>query len=377
MTVQVVETDAQGKIPCLDGLRAVACLMILTYHFGPHIVRNGGPFSFLNQLPPFMFQGVELFFVLSGFLIGGILLDARHSKNYFRTFYARRAFRLLPVYYLLIAAFALSSWLAIETPFAANRLFEDPLPLWTYWLYLQNFAMAASDKFGPGWLAATWSVAVEEQFYLILPFVVRRVKPESLWKGCVAAWFVSIILRALNAKFQFIPVLGNYVLLPFRLEGLALGILIAYAVRYRPQLIERWKPKIPALAVGACIFWLVYPYVPNPHYIRLGFLTHTGNSVVFALIFLALILNQKSAPARFLSLPVLRMGGSLSYSVYLFHPVLLCLVFYLYAGKDPALDSPGDLVPVALSLVAVWGVSTLSWRFVERPAIGLGRKFQY
>jgi peptidoglycan/LPS O-acetylase OafA/YrhL len=243
VSVSTVETDAQGKIPCLDGLRAVACLMILAYHFGPQIVRNGGPFAFLNQLPPFLFQGVELFFVLSGFLIGGILLDARHSKNYFRTFYARRAFRLLPVYYLLVSGFVLAGWWIREPSFAANRLFEDPLPLWTYWLYLQNFAMATADKFGPGWLAVTWSVAVEEQFYLILPLVIRRVRPEILWKGCVVAWFTSIVLRAVNAKFQIIPVLGSYVLLPFRLEGLALGILIAYAVRYRPDLIARWKTK--------------------------------------------------------------------------------------------------------------------------------------
>ncbi len=158
----VVRPDS--RIPALDGLRGVASLMVLAYHFGPHIVRDDrSRYVFLHRIPPLWFEGVPLFFVLSGFLISGILVDARSSPRYFQTFYARRLFRIFPLYYLVLLGYGMM--IALGQANTNARLFESPLPLWTYWLYLQNFAMAATNSFGAIWMAGSWSLAVEEQFY--------------------------------------------------------------------------------------------------------------------------------------------------------------------------------------------------------------------
>ena len=136
-----------ARIPALDGLRGIASLMVVAYHFGPHIVRDGGSFSFLHSLPPLWFQGVDLFFVLSGFLISGILVNAKRSPEYFRTFYMRRVFRIFPLYYTLLAVYVVALVVLQTQVLTLGRLFEHPFPIWYYAVYLQNFAMAAAGNF--------------------------------------------------------------------------------------------------------------------------------------------------------------------------------------------------------------------------------------
>lgn len=145
-----------GRIPALDGLRAVASLMVVFCHFGPHIVRSStSEFTFLHLLPRSGGEGVELFFVLSGFLISGILVNARNSPRYFRTFYIRRALRIFPLYYLVLATYVAAVLLLGVRAASLGRLFENPLPIWTYFLYVQNFAMAAGSSFGAIWMAGS------------------------------------------------------------------------------------------------------------------------------------------------------------------------------------------------------------------------------
>src|SRR5690242_11422780 len=129
---------AQKRIPALDGVRALASLMVVAYHFGPHIIRTADSrFAFLLRFPRHGVEGVDLFFVLSGFLISGILVKERNSPRYYRTFYWRRIFRIFPLYYLTLAGYTLAVlWLGAKAA-GYGRLFENPLPLWTYWLYGQ------------------------------------------------------------------------------------------------------------------------------------------------------------------------------------------------------------------------------------------------
>src|SRR5262249_39067117 len=135
--------------------------------------------------------GVDLFFVLSGFLLGGILLEHRESQEYFKTFYVRRACRILPVYYLLVIAFAMVSPLFNGTRNDGFiHLFNNPMPLWSYFTFTQNFAMMSVSDFGAPALSATWSLAVEEQFYLFLPLMIRFV-PRGALPGALLLLIVA------------------------------------------------------------------------------------------------------------------------------------------------------------------------------------------
>src|SRR5207247_6499470 len=108
-TIEGANVKPDSRIPMLDGLRGIASLMVVAFHFGPHVARlPESHFQFLHQLPTLWFKGVDLFFVLSGFLISGILVNARHSPRYFQTFYLRRAFRIFPLYYLVLLGYGIA-----------------------------------------------------------------------------------------------------------------------------------------------------------------------------------------------------------------------------------------------------------------------------
>src|ERR1051325_8208180 len=189
----VVTSDS--RIAVLDGVRGIASLMVLVYHFGPHITREvNSRFWFLHHVPDLWFKGVDLFFVLSGFLISGILVNARPSPRYFQTFYTRRFFRIFPLYYAVLLCYGVTLLLHVDPRW---RLFEKPIPFWTYVFYLQNFAMAGTDGFGAIWMAGSWSLAVEEQFYLTLPAIIRWADDRGLFRLAIAGLVAAPVLRGL------------------------------------------------------------------------------------------------------------------------------------------------------------------------------------
>jgi peptidoglycan/LPS O-acetylase OafA/YrhL len=159
---------ARSHIPELDGLRGIAILMVVVFHalaFIPHAMTGWIP-----NLASYGFAGVDLFFVLSGFLITGILLSAKGHPGYFRNFYAKRALRIWPLYYLLLlVAFGLVPLLIIRTHVYMNELaLLQSRSILVYVLLLQNIWY--SGKIGPITLAMTWSLAIEEQFYVVWPW---------------------------------------------------------------------------------------------------------------------------------------------------------------------------------------------------------------
>jgi peptidoglycan/LPS O-acetylase OafA/YrhL len=176
-----------------------------------------GPIAYMGWL------GVDLFFVLSGFLITSILLRARDTENYYKVFYARRALRILPLYYLALTLSLLTT----------RDHYTFPGQLW-FWLNLSNLATAFNPMLIP-WLSHYWSLAVEEQFYLIFPAVVRRVRPAALFNLCIFL-IVSLLLvrnipvvQTLNLHWSNLL----YRLTPFRADTLCGGALLAVAVYRR------------------------------------------------------------------------------------------------------------------------------------------------
>ena len=166
-----------GRIPELDGIRGLAILLVIVWHYfvssAPNVKPHTDVYYVLSAFR-LAWSGVDLFFVLSGFLIVGILYDARTRGSYFLTFYARRFYRILPLYSVVLALFLIG--LALRPNFPSpnyQAIFNRTLPLWPYFPFLQNFAMAWSQTLGPTWLSITWSLAIEEQFYILLPLAIR------------------------------------------------------------------------------------------------------------------------------------------------------------------------------------------------------------
>ena len=367
---------ADGRISALDGLRGIASLMVVAYHFGPHIVRDANSgFVFLHRLPPLWFEGVDLFFVLSGFLISGILVGARESPRYFQTFYARRLLRIFPLYYLVLLGYGLA--IALWRVDTSTRLFENPLPVWTYATYLQNFAMAASNTFGPIWLAGSWSLAIEEQFYLTLPTVIRRVSDRGLFRIAFVGFVGAPLVRALIQLFKFLPPIANYVLLPTRVDALAAGVLVMLAMRHRERWVMMHRRGIVWGTVSVFLVWTLYPYLPNSLAIRLGFINSSVTAATFALILLSLLIFPMSVAARLFSTRPMRNFGNMAYSTYLFHPILLCVAFRFIRGRDPTLVGFRDMLPVGIAGVSTLGLSWLSWSQVESRLLRIGHRFHY
>jgi len=371
-------TTVQKRIPALDGVRALASLMVVAYHFGPHIVRTADSrFNFLLLFPRHGLEGVDLFFVLSGFLISGILIKERNSPRYYATFYLRRGFRILPLYCLVLAGYTVAVlWLGASAA-RYGRLFENPLPLWTYWVYGQNIAMAVVGTYGAIWMAGSWSLAIEDQFYLTLPLIIRCVSDSALMRIASAGMIGPILLRAFVQHTRILPGMANAVLLPMRVDSLSAGIIVMLLLRNYGDVLRRRANvfRISGALIG--FVWLIFRGLPPAVSVRMGFLNDTISAITFGLLILNIQLRPRSLMARAFSIRPTRLLADMSYSTYLFHPIALCLVFRWLRGVDPQLNTSSDLAPLALALALTLFASWMSWTFFERPLNDLRRRFQF
>ena len=219
------------RIPELDGLRGIAIGMVIIWHyFSTTIhVQPASPFFYLVAATRLTWSGVDLFFVLSGFLIGGILIDARGAANYFKVFYTRRFFRIVPIYSVVLLVFPILT--ILRHP--ANPTLSRPAaaPWYMYWTFTQNFWMAVTSSLGTNSLVMTWSLAVEEQFYLTLPLLVFLLSPGQLRRAVIGGIAFAPILR-LTIHFLLPDNWGAaYVLMPCRADSLLLGVFAAILLR--------------------------------------------------------------------------------------------------------------------------------------------------
>src|SRR5437879_42167 len=227
------------QIPQLDAVRGIAILLVIL-----HNQSSVFPSLHLERLFANGWMGVDLFFVLSGFLITGILVDTKPSYGYFRNFYARRCLRIWPLYYALIVfMFVIVPRLR---PADAHTVFDKSSPWWAYPLFLQN-VLIPSPTNAAGPLAVTWSLAIEEQFYLVWPWVIRYGSPAQVRRLALLVIGLSPALR-LYLSFHDVNLYTNVFC---RLDGLMAGALLALVVRSDAFLPERFvRPAWMALVVA-------------------------------------------------------------------------------------------------------------------------------
>lgn len=314
--------NGQARIPELDGLRGIAIGMVLVYHYfllTSH-ARLGSLLSRFLALGRQSWSGVDLFFVLSGFLIGGILLDARDSTNYYSVFYKRRFFRIVPIYMVCLAGFFALRAL-IQAGHASNfaYMMKDQLPAWPYFTFLQNFWMAKTNSLGAFGLGATWSLAVEEQFYLTLPLLIRLLPRRRLPAFLGVTILAALVLRILLFLVWRDHSLSRFVLMPCRADALLLGVLGAIAVR-DPKSYEWLSGNRKLIGILAGVFALGIAVMTYLKASLDGVIIQTGGLTWMAGFYLCILLLAVTGPSdwikRFLRMKWLMWLGGIAYGTY-------------------------------------------------------------
>lgn len=375
--------NGQARIPELDGLRGIAIGLVLVYHYfliTSH-AQLGSLLSRLLALGRLSWSGVDLFFVLSGFLIGGILLDARESTNYYPVFYTRRFFRIVPIYMVCLAGFFAFRAL-IQAGHASNfaYMMKDQLPAWPYFTFLQNFWMAKSNSLGAFGLGATWSLAVEEQFYLSLPLLIRLLPRRKLPTFLGVTVLAALVLRILLFLVWRDHSLSRFVLMPCRADALLLGVLGAIAVR-NPKSYEWLSGNRKLLGILTGVFVLG---IGAMTYLRAsldGRIIQTAGLTWMAGFYLCILLLAVTGPSdwikRFLRMKWLMWLGGIAYGTYLFHEFVLGAFFTLLRSCPPALYNITDVLIALAALASTLFFCKISWTYFEKPLIKIGHRNSY
>lgn len=353
----------------LDGIRAIAIFLVIIWHYVGCLVKTNFSIIPVEQIQfatSLAWSGVDLFFVLSGFLIGRILINDKGSDNYFKRFYMRRIFRIFPAYYFIVSAFIIIvlSGLSNQIPWLTN----NPFPIYSYLLFLQNFQMTGYE-FGASWLSVTWSLAIEEQFYLILPLIIYYANPKSLPKILIAGIIFAPIFRAI------LPGLSPYVLLPARMDSLLIGVLIAYYyLNGKLEIFFKEKQGI-LVSLLVILFFLMLFYAGLPVPIG-GVIIHSILALFYGvLIVLAITLNPNNTFNRILSAGFLSFFAKISFMMYLTHQIFSGLFHELILNQDPQINNYRDFLVTMLSLLTTIFFSTISYYYFERPIINWGNKY--
>ncbi|APG94664.1 acyltransferase family protein [Sinorhizobium americanum] len=341
----------------LDGLRALAVSLVLYGHF---FAADG---SYWGHI------GVRLFFVLSGFLITRLLLEARADSAFepavaLKSFYVRRALRIFPPYFAVLGFV----WM--------TGLESSKDVLGWHALYLSNFWYALQNEWTPWVLCHTWSLSIEEQFYIVWPLAVLLAPRRS-----VAAICLGVIAFSIAYRFYWpltgTPSLARDLLPPASMDALAIGALLATR-RSSGEAWPRWAERgwVPLMAISLILLW----FRPTPKPPLLEWLAWMGLEI-FPLLPLALLVGSCSRGTggnlgRFLECGPMVSVGRVSYGIYLYHAIVLALVVKAQPliPVNVSEQGPGRLLVAGAGTLIL---ASISWIAFEQPLNALKRHFPY
>ena len=306
------------RLSSLDGLRGIAVLSVIAFHT-LRVTGHEGPIGLVvNRLQESAWAGVDLFFVLSGFLITGILLDTKTRRKYFITFFARRTLRIFPLYYaVLVIALLLVPFLIgpSRLPDLFPRLLANQFWLWTY---TANYLQATGAHTLPGF-GHFWSLAIEEQFYWFWPAMVYFLSRKRLFQVCIAVCLFSPVLR-LILELEGVHDWGIRQYTFTRLDALLAGAVVSILIR-EPELYEKLKRALTVAALlsaaSLAVIAIRNSYVPYEasETVILGY---SCLAVLFASLVRSLA-TSRGRLSKMLSAPSLCWFGTYSYGIYIFH----------------------------------------------------------
>ena len=343
----------------LDGIRAIAALMIIAFHFFQNLEPNSFGLSFLKKISVFGQTGVTLFFVLSGFLITRILLQTKFKEGFFKSFYMRRSLRIFPLYYLFLFMFYF-----IIPVFTGGEFVPFDQQAF-YYLYLQNFATTFHwESSGPGHF---WSLAVEEHFYLFWPLIVfftdiKKLK-SVIWGIVIAAFILRMIMVNQNYEVFYFTFT--------RFDSLAIGALLALLEikqKFKPQNTKWFIALLAAIFIPTIIIWVFLTGIGTKwvQVIKFDLLAFT----YFALIGSLLCLREKNIINRLLKTEFFQYSGKISYGLYVFHPLV-------FSFSHRYVITNNWIADLLIGIILSYGLSALSYHLFEFQFLKLKRFFTY
>jgi peptidoglycan/LPS O-acetylase OafA/YrhL len=331
----------------LDGLRGLSALAVVAAHF---FGESQHGFRALAA----GWIGVDIFFVLSGFLIGTIILNRCAQPGFFKSFYIRRAARIVPIYFAVVI-FALTA-----AAMTQGQLWSDrPYPMAVYATFTTNIAYAIWQG-GGVWLKPTWTLAVEEQFYLILPALIFVTPRKLLPSLLIALWLSATGLRL---WFGIEHQAAAEVLLPCRMDLLLAGVLVAllHGKHDLGRHLRALRLMPIAMLVATFSLKAVFGF---PAFLIFG---PALLSIAIASFILA-ILNGAPEGGR-LRNPLLCWFGQISYGLYLVHQPISGLLHGVLVNQVPDVGSPAQIAVTLLAVAVSIGVAAASWRWFESPIL--------
>jgi len=363
-----MQVDQQQRVhyPALDGIRGLAILLVVFFH----------NFGFINYFG-FGWLGVDLFFVLSGFLISDVLLKTVTDKNYLRNFYMRRALRIFPLYYLvlIITIFILSAIPSLNDNlnyYAANQ--------WWFWTYLQNWLYVYKTPENTNFLLHFWSLAVEEQFYLVWPFVILLLRKPKVLLITVSFFLVFIIATRIVLWENHVEGFKYFSLYTFtRADGICIGSMLALIIRINPLFLKKYVGLV-ALFLSALNF--LFFFLNRAHAFSFPFFPFVGYTtfaVMFALLIHEAVSGEIFIINKVFSNAILKFFGKISYGFYVFHwPIYVVLNPRLTHYFETIHDITSKGAQVLSSIIATaigLGLSIISYHFLEMKFIKLKHRF--
>ena len=371
------------RLEALDGLRGLAILLVVLHNSG---TVNGALSSIALKIGAFLvapgWVGVQLFFALSGFLITRLLLQSKQAKGYFRRFYMRRVLRIFPLYYLALVVVLV---IAPNVPGLEALGESGPRSSLWYWTYLVNWVQPFGGLVNS--LGHFWSLAVEEQFYLVWPVLVLVLGARWLARLCAALVVGSLLVRI--AVFQVLPAgaaaQAAYQLTISRCDALALGALVAMAIRdpFVIASVRRWVSRLWIVVAVALVALVVVQHGLNP----LEFPVVTFGQTLVALLATALVLwcadpqpaGVPSFVARTMRAGWLRRIGRYSYSIYIVH-VPITVLTRPYVVRALSFGTASSRVAAHVAYVGgvfllSYGIAMVTWYAIEQPFLNLKRFF--
>ncbi len=372
----------ENRIKELDGLRGIAVVLVMALH----IFKRAAYFTehpVLETVAGFAnvgWVGVDIFFTLSGFLITSILLRAKNKEHYFRNFYMRRVLRIFPLYYAAIALILLFAP-KVEPEFTSQLNIALPIML----IYQQNWAMLFKDFHMTQYLGITWSLAIEEQFYLLWPFVVYRLDKERLVKFSLGYIAISWLARILGTLLW--PETGQATSFFFyasfaRFEEVLFGALLAVFLTVDGGREQVRRYSIPVVGISLAVFialcLMSLPGIPHPDF---GSVPLTLGGYTTAALFSAGLIGvfvthpPQNILRKIFQNPILIFLGKYSYSMYLFHMAAALILLDMFWHSGMRGWKPFILYPLTTYIVTAL-IALLTWNLLEKHMLGLKKYFE-
>ncbi|MGB7205244.1 MAG: acyltransferase [Anderseniella sp.] len=352
------------RVIALDGFRGLMTVVVVISHFFGE-VKHGISALMMGWM------AVDAFFVLSGYLIGRLIIEKQSHKNFFWTFYVRRICRTFPIYFVcVIVVFYIEGVFHPETTYQT-----ETFPLWTYLAFIQNFWMSASNSIGTHWLSPTWTLAVEEQFYLVAPAMVIFTPRRYLMPVLISLMLLAMGARTWITVSGVASPLSAQVMLITNADVLVAGIIGAVAIKtwhVNWQSLDQFLRVAPVVLIFATLLLGAVTGVESTIF---EMLAQTMIAVAFAMMILSLV--RGSPEARRYENKVLCFFGNISYAVYLTHLTVLGLMHNIILGTAPDIETPAQIAVTIAALPPTVLVSWILTRLIEEPISNYGRSFKW